>query len=368
LVEKFGIENVSDAVKQAFENNNSEQTFQVNHCIVPKNQIERSKGDSRSMPFDSIYFEVNGNADKFLRKSGYRSIPFVAPRWDVTATDTYGESPGMEALGDIKMLQKMEEKKIKALDKMVDPPMNAPSSLKAKGGTIISGGVNYIDVQQGQQGFTPVYQLNPDMQNIAFEIDRVERRIESFFYNDLFLAILANEKNMTATEVAKRYEEKLQVLGPVLERLQAELLDPIIDRTYNIMLGLNMLPPVPRELEGADLKVEYISLLAQAQKMVGTTAIEQTAAFVGNLAAINPDIVDKFDFDEAVDHYGDMVGLPPRIIRTDDVVEKIRAEKAKAAQAAQMQEQAMAAAQGAKTLSETRMEEGNALDALMGGT
>ena len=217
----------------------------------------------------------------------------------------------MDALGDIKMLQKLEEKKLKALGKMIDPPMVASTDLKGKGATVIEGGVTYVDVTQGQNGFTPAYQIRPDIQNIGLEIMNVEQRIRRFFFNDLFLSILTTGKEMTATEVAERHEEKMIMLGPVIERMQAELHDPILERTFSIMSDIGMLPPAPPELQGVDLKIEYISLLAQAQKLVGTGAIERVAGFVSTVGQAIPQTLDKFNADEAVDQYAEMVGVPP---------------------------------------------------------
>lgn len=358
MVEMFGEKNVSQAVKTAFSNNQGLTNFKVIHTIRPTDKIPGKK-------YESVYFEENKDIKEFLRISGYDDIPFVAPRWEVTSCDTYGEGPGMDALGDVKMLQKMEDKKLRALDKLVDPPMNAPSALKAKGGTIIAGGVNYYDSNQPTQKFEPAYQVNPDVQNIGIEIREVENRIKEFFYTNLFLSIIATDKRMTATEVAQRHEEKLIMLGPVLERLQSELLDPLIDRAFNIINKFRQFPPVPKEIQGMNLKVKYVSMLAQAQKLVGISSIERTAGFVSTIFNISPEVVDKFDIDEAVNQYGEMTGVPPKIIRSGAEVAEIRQRRQQQIAAQQMQEGATQAAQNAKTMSETRIgKEDNVLDAL----
>lgn len=362
MVQAYGKDAVSDKVLDALANNNFAQAFEVVHGIQPNGGYESAKMDARGKKFESVSFEYGTNPEKFLKVSGYNSVPFVAPRWEVTGTSVYGGCPGMDALADAKMLQKMEEKKLKGLDKQIDPPMNAPMSMKSQGGTIVAGGVNYIDTQQGGQGFVPTYQVQLDFQNIAYEIDRVEQRIRRFFFNDLFLSILSNDKRMTATEVAERHEEKLLMLGPVIERLQPEFLDITIDRTFEIAMRFGLLPPPPKELEGMDLKIDYISILAQAQKMVGVSSIEQTATFLGGLAQLKPDVLDKFDADEAVDIYSEAVGAPPKIIRTDEQVAAIRNERVKQQQAQAKAEQAMAMTQGAKNLAQAPMGQGNALD------
>ena len=358
IVRKFGEANVSEAVKSAVENGKGDSRFDVIHAIQPNDDFDPQKPTSDSLVFESVSFELKNSPEKFLRKGGYRSKPMVIVRWDVTGVDTYGGCPGMDALGDAMMLQKMEEKKLKALDKMVDPPMNAPVSLKAKGGTIIAGGVNYVDTQQGQQGFVPAYQVNPDIQNIGVEIANVEQRIRRFFFNDLFLSLIGTSKQMTATEVAERHEEKLLMLGPAIERFQQELLDPAIDRTFVIMDSLGLIPPAPPELADAPIKVEYISLLAQAQKLVGTATVDQLAGFVANAAQVNPEVIDKMNFDEAVDEYGDLLGAAPRLIRTDEEVFVLREQRTQAQQAQQLAEQAKTAAEGAKDLGQADIGDG----------
>jgi hypothetical protein len=176
------------------------------------------------------------------------------------------------------------------------------------------------------------------------------------------LAVLAQDKQMTATEVAERHTEKLVMLGPALERLQSELLGPIIDRIFAILDKFNLLPEIPREIEGMELRIEYISTLAQAQKAVGTNAITQFADYVGAIAGIVPDVTDKFDADESVDQYADMVGVPPKVVRSDDKVIEIRNERIRLQQQQAQLEQAQQAAQSSKLLSDTKLGQNSALD------
>jgi len=371
IVAQFGLENCSDSVKRSLEKNQGENRFTVVHAIQPNVDHDPASLGIPGMAYEDVYFEEKPGAKEdngFLRIGGYESIPFVAPRWAVTATDVYGRSPGMDALGDTRMLQTMESKSLKALDKMIDPPMNAPTTMRKSGNpNVLPGGVNYLDIQQGSQGFTPAYQINPRFQDMEYKIDRVEQRISRFFFNDMFKMILGQEKTMTATEVAERHEEKLMMLGPVLERLQSEMLEPIISRTFQVVESLGAIPEAPPEIGEAGLQIKYISLLAQAQQMVAAPSVEQFAGFVGNLAGVNPDVVDKMDFDQAVDEYGDMLGVTPKIIRSDDDVAELRAQRSQQQQQAAQSEQMMQGAQGAKLLSETSMDNGSALDALMGG-
>ena len=365
MVEEFGYDVCSDSVQNMYDNGNKDKWVQLVKAIEKNPDHEYGKADRRAMPYLSVTFERK-RSEQFLKVSGYEEFPIMAPRWTVCGTDVYGISPGMESLGDIKMLHKMQEKSLIALDKLVDPPMNAPVNLRHKGANIVPGGVNYIDLAQGQQGFTPAYQVNPDFQAIEYKIEKVQQAIREGFFADLFLMIANSPKDMTATEVVERHEEKLLMLGPVIERLQPELLDRVIDRVFNIMHNARLIPPPPEELQGLPFEVVYISLLAQAQKMVGISAIEQVAAFVGNLAAVKPEALDKFNQDEAIEQYADMIGVPAKIIVPDDEVEAIRMDRAQQMAMDKQMEQGGQLAQGAKVLSETDMGGNSALQALMG--
>lgn len=365
MVEEFGYDVCSESVQNMYTNGNGDKWIQLVRAIEPNPDTITGMEDNRLKKYVSVTFEKK-RSDRFLRISGYDMFPIMAPRWTVTAQDVYGISPGMEALGDVKMLHDMQKKSLRALEKLVDPPMNAPINLRTKGANLVPGGVNYIDIAQGQQSFTPAYQVNPDFQAIEYKIEKVQQAIREGFFADLFLMIANSPKDMTATEVVERHEEKLLMLGPVIERIQPELLDKVIDRVFSLMLDAGLIPEPPEDLQGMPLEVQYISLLAQAQKMVGVSAIEQVAAFCGNMAATKPDVLDKFDADEALEQYADMVGVPAKIIVSDEDVVKIREAREQQRQIEQNMDRGGRLAQGAKVMSETDMDGNNALNTLMG--
>jgi hypothetical protein len=153
---------------------------------------------------------------------------------------------------------------------------------------------------------------------------------------------------MTATEVAERHEEKLLMLGPVLERLHNELLSPLIEMTFDRMLEAGIVPPPPPEMHGQQLNVEFVSMLAQAQRAVATNGIDRFVANLGTIASFKPDVLDKFNSDEWADVYAEDMGVDPRLVVPDKQVALIRDARAKqqaqAEQAAQAEQMAGAAA------------------------
>jgi hypothetical protein len=367
LVKEFGIDKVSDQVKSLFNNNDIDKWVKVNHLIEPNASRIPGMKDNKNMSFRSTYWEEGSGLD-MLRQTGFEDFPVLAPRWDVTTSaDVYGKGPGWESIGDVKMLQKMQREKLIALDKIVNPPVQKDASVQGEVNTL-PGGVTISSATTPNAGVRPSYQINPDLGALENSIMRTQESIQKNFYSDLFLMMAQSDRRqMTAREVVERHEEKLLMLGPVLERLESELLDPIIDRTFNIMMRSNLVPPPPKELQGMDIHVDYISMLAQAQKMVGTTALEQFNNYIGTIYTLNPDIVDLVDFDENATSYGQMLGISPKIIRGKETVATIRKQKQAALAQQQQAQNAQAMAQGAKTMADTPLGQNSALDAALAG-
>lgn len=367
LVKEYGIDNVSPTVKNLYSTGQIDGWVKVRHLIEPNDRKWEGVDQRIYKPYRSIAWEDGSATDTCLRYKGYEEFPVLGPRWDVTSTSyIYGRSPGWDAIGDVKQLMKMEYDKLMALDKMIDPP-TVSDGLSDDEPSTLPGGRNKVSAGVPNSGLRPAYQIDPRLQEIEAMIERVKNSIDQTFYADLFLMLTQIDRGqMTAREIAERHEEKLLALGPVLERLQGELLGPLIDRTFQIMLRTGILPTPPDELQGTDLKVDYISLLAQAQKMVGTTAIQAAVAFAGNMAAVYPEVVDVIDPDEAVIQYSDMMGVSPKIIRSKDELAAYRAERAKQRQQAQMAAAIPEIVKGAKTLSDTKLGQGSALDAMVG--
>lgn len=371
LVERFALERVSHTVQDQHERGEVDAWVEVLHVIEPNVNYVSGRLGPQGMKWRSCWLEAAGpdTEPQFLREGGFEEFPILAPRWGVTGEDIYGWSPAMDALGDVKALQLLERRKAQAADKVVNPPMVGPGSLASQKVSMLPGEVTYLDsVHPGQQ-LRPAYEVNvAAVQVLSAAIAEHAERIKTDFYADLWLMLAqgGGDAQMTAREVAERHEEKMLQLGPVMERLQDELLDPLVDRTFNILLRNGDLPPPPEELQGSDLRVEYLSIMAQAQKMLGISSVERLASFAGSLAAVRPEVLDKVDFDQLMDEYSNMLGTPPALVRTDEDVETIRAARADQAQAMQASQMQAEAIKGAQTLSQTDMNADSALKRLLG--
>lgn len=340
LVKEFGIENVSSTVKSMYDSGSLDKWVTIVHAVEPREDREPGKRDARNMPWKSVYYELGGDPDKPLRVSGYKSFRVLAPRWAVSGGDVYGNSPGMEALGDIKQLQQEQLRKSQGIDYMSNPPLQVPSQLKNRDIDRLPGGITFYDPSGASPGIKSMFEVQLDINHLLQDIQDVRARINGSFYADLFLMLQNDvDTRKTATEVAQLQEEKMLMIGPVLERLHNELLSPLVDMTFDSLLEGRALPPPPPELHGQNLNIELVSMLAQAQRAIATNGIDRFVGSLGQIASFKPEVLDKFDADEWVEAYSDMLGVEPEIIVPSDKVAIIRQQRAQ--QQAQAQHSAM---------------------------
>lgn len=371
--------NISKTVKNYWENNQREVWVDLVQMILPNDQYQEDRWEAQYKEFESIYFErgiaanqvydfTSSDDELFLKISGYDYFPVLCPRWEVAAEDAYGTScPGMDALGDVKALQVLEKRKLQAVDKIVNPPMIAPTSMRNAKTSMLPGDVSYADLREGQVGFQPVYQPKLSIQEVEITIEKHEARIDRAYYTDLFL-MFANEQGGepdTATEVNEKKQEKLLALGPVLEQTDQDLLNPLVEITFMLGNRQRRFPPPPQEIQGAQLGIEYLSIMAQAQKAAGLAGVERFMNDMSQQAEAFPEVRDKIDIDQYAEIVGDMTSVPPQLIRSADQVAQIRQSRAKAQQQQQQAEQAVQRTQAAKNLSGASLDGNNALSMLV---
>jgi hypothetical protein len=348
-VQWFGRDALSARWVNAYDQGNGDQSFTVLHAVEPRLTRDASARDARNMPWRSLYVEKGGDESSILQESGFRRFPALCPRWDTTSNDTYGNSPGMEALGDVMQLQQEQYRKAEAIDYQARPPLQVPTALKDSDADFLPGGVSYYDGLQPNAGIRTAFEVNLNLQELLMDIQDVRQRINSAFYADIFLMLQQmNDPKMTATEVAERHEEKLLMLGPVLERLHNEMLTPLIEATFERIVETGVVPSPPQEVQGQQLQIEFVSILAQAQRAIGVNAVDRYVANLGSIAAIKPNILDRFDEDAWVDYYSDTLGIDPSLIVPGEKAAFIRQQRAEQQQQAERLAAAQSAASTAK--------------------
>ena len=368
----------SSLVRTLWENGTTEAWIELCHAIIPNPHWNgRTLTEKKYL---SVYYERGAvgsqwtvsqvDSYKLLQRKGFDRFRILAPRWEVSGEDIYGTyCPGMEALGDIQGLQVYERQKAKALEKSINPPMVGPSSLRNQKATVVPGDITFIDTRDGAQKFEPAYVIQPNFQELELLMRAHEDRIKKSFHEDLWLVVSNLDKgNVTAEEIRALQNEKLQEIGPVVDRLNQDLLDPLVEITFEIMMKQGRIPPIPQVRARRPLKIEYTSIIAQAQKALTGGSIEQLTGSVIKMKeafADNPSATDKFNPDEAIEHYGDALTVAPGIIRDDDEVKKIRAQRAQAQAKAQQLAQAEQASKTASNLASAPTDGKNALTDLL---
>lgn len=370
VITEFGMDAVSDTVKSLWNSGQYGQWVNVVHAVYPNLDRQTGKLEAKHKAYKSVYYEATSTDDKLLRESGYDEFPIMAPRWEVNGEDVYGSScPGMVALGSVKALQLLQRRKAQMIDKITNPPLQAPASIKSQRISTIPGGINYLPMADVNNQIKPLFQIPANGTNGLLEdIQDTRQIIDHAYFVDLFRMMqTVNTRSMPVEAVAEMREEKLLMLGPVLQRLDSELLDKLINRTFSVMAENNLLPVPPDEMQGMQLKVEYISVMAQAQKAIGVSSIERFIGFTSGIGQFSPDALDKINVDETIDAYAASIGVPPSVVATNEQVAQIRENRAQQQAIAQQMQMAQAAVGGAQALGNTPMDDNSALAALAGG-
>ena len=332
VVNKFGYDNVSSDVQRKFLKEPHEE-IEIIHCCKPRNIYDQNKLDKKNMPFQSIYFEnKNGH---IISIGGFKEMPYIIPRYLKSSTEVFGRSPAMAALPEIKVLNKMVEVMLKAAQKQVDPVLMVPDdTISLQSIRTAPGSINYY--RSGSRDRIEPLLIGANNQlGITMENQRRDSISKTFHVDQL---LIATNRNMTATEVMQRNEEKMRILGPVLGRLQSELLQPLITRVFNVMLRRKLFSPAPQMLQQQEIQIEYVSPMALAQKGQELQSIMKALEIFGSISQIVP-VQDWLDESGLVKHVSATLGLPAKLIKSDAEVSQIREQKAAEAQQQAEQQQ-----------------------------
>jgi len=318
------------------------EEVEILHAVYPRSDFDPKKQDKQNMPFESVYIEAGTGEE--LSVSGFREFPFVVPRYLKASHEIYGRSPAMTALPDVKMLNEMSKTTIKSAQKQVDPPLLVPDDGFILPVRTVPGGLNFY--RSGTRDRIEPLNIGA---NTPLGLNMEEQRRNSirnaFYVNQL---MMQTGPQMTATEVIQRNEEKMRLLGPVLGRLQSELLKPLIDRAFAILLRKNLFRPAPEFLAGKDIEIEYVSPLAKAQKSSELQSIMRAIEIMGSLSNVAP-VFDHINMDKLVRHLTDIVGVPQKILKPQNQLNAERQQaQAQQEQIMQMQQLQQVAEAGGK--------------------
>lgn len=381
IVDFFGVENCPEAVQALWQQKGAalNTEFIVAHSIEPNFGVQKT--DAGKIPgnfaWREVYWLYGQGSQMPLSMRGFVEQPFTAGRWSTQSNDPYGRSVGMDVLPDIMQLQVETARKAEAIEKMVRPPLLADMQLKNQPSSILPGHVTYVSNLGPHSGMRPIYDVNPQIEHMMKDLAEIQERIKKGFFNDVILMLSTQPGDRrTAYEVAQLMQERLQVLGPVIENIITESLKPKLKRIFGIIKRKGLLPPPPESMKDISLDVEFISMLALAQKASATGGLERLAAFVGNLVPVYPEAKANLNVDVLINKMNELLDNPQNVLHSLDEVKQMREAEI---QAMNKQKQAQDVAQGvgvakvgadaANVLSNTQIGGGaNALSQLLGST
>ena len=324
-VEQFGSDQVGHAIKAALAQGEVDRAFRFLHVVQPRPDHDPRRADARFLPFASIY--VDEESGRMVAEGGYHEFPYVVPRWETAADETYGRSPGMLALPDVKTLNQMGKTILRAGHKVVDPPLLVPDDGITAGPRTYPGGITSYDasILRHLGGRSPIIPLETganiplgrEMQN-----DVREQVWSAFFRNVLQLPVPGPQ--MTATEILERKEEFLRIIGPTFGRLEAEYTAPLIERVFNVLLRAGRFAPMPDILRGRQFRFEYASPVAKAQRRIEAAALRKTLDDVGPLINAHPDLLEQLDHEQILQDVASANGVPARWFRSRCEIERRR--------------------------------------------
>lgn len=327
--------------------------FTFLHCVKPNEERKRGDRDYRGMEFSSYY--VCLETKDIVEEGGYRSFPYALGRYITTPGETYGRSPAMLVLPDIKTLNEQQKTILRAGHLAVRPPLllqedGALQAFDMRPDALNFGGLD----DRGEAMVKPL-----DIKSrLDWGMDMIEARQR--IINDAFLVtlfqILVDQPTMTATEAMLRAQEKGSLLAPTMGRQQSEMLGPMIERELDILARAGQLPEMPPELLelGGEIEIEYVSPLNRAQRAEDGVAILRTFESIAPLAQVDPSVMMAFDLPQAARELADINGVPAKILRSKEDIEAMQKQQGEAAAMQQLLEAAPVAADAAKTLVETQ--------------
>ncbi len=346
----FGDKECGEVIRKAvLETKDWGKKFDFVHFVTPRPVRDVTKQDSRNMAFASYWVSIADT--KIVKEGGYEEFPFNVTRFYKNSGDAYGYGPCFLVFPEVLMINRFSKIYIESAEVGTYPPWLLESDGIIGTLDLRSAALNY-QRQPLSQGVA-VQSLVPKAdRQIAIEfLNRTEDKIKAAYFTDLFLMLTQNY-NMTATEVIERTQEKMLMLGPVLGRLQTELLNPVVKRTFNILLRRGKLPRVPQKLINEEYDVVYVSPLAKAQRAAQAKDMNTFIAIIGQMAQMIPEALDTIDVDRVVDKLSKIYAIDPEILRGEEEVASVREQRAKAAQQQAMVQNMANAAQIGKTGSE----------------
>ena len=325
IYENYGKNCPDEIIETAKEN--PYKLFEITHFVEKNKYYKEKRFSSQFAKYISVI--ILSGKNEFLSVKGFDKFPYVVFESGFTSDFDYPQdSPGICALADVKQLMTMVKEYAKAVKKIVCPAYKGPASLKNKKLADVPGA--YIEEDENGRGISPVYEVNPRILELKTEKDELKQIIKEHFYNDLFAMILSTaQRGRTATEVNELKEEKMVLLSPLLEQIHTSL-KQILFWIYDEEIKTGILEPLNEKYSNTKFQIEFVSTLAQAQKVANISSMERFTTFVSNIAnSIDPILKQKLNAEKIIEDYATFANISPSQLVSKTEMDKIRKETLK---------------------------------------
>lgn len=338
--QRFGVEALPESIRKCLDDvKRQHDMFEFIHCVKPRTDYDPERADARGKPWASYYVAVKDK--QIVSEGGYTSFPYSVSRYVTAPDEVYGRSPAMSALPDIKMLNEMSKTDIRAVHKLIDPPILLHDDGILGGGSMTvnmrPGGVNIGGVNRDGRPLMQPFGTGARVDIAEAKMDQRRQAIDDAFLVTLF-QILVETPRMTATEALIRAQEKGMLLTPTMGRQQSEALGPLIERELDLLAFHRVLPPMPPALveAGGEYEIVYDSPMSRMQRAEELVGVQRTMELLAPFAQIDPTVLDIFDRDELARLTAEVSGVPTPVLRSPDALKQLRADRAEQEQQAMM--------------------------------
>lgn len=339
-IQLFGMDDVSQATRDAVLENTgkADEPEEYLHCVEPRVGRDQERRDNRNMPWKDVYLDIRSK--EIVKESGFEEFPFVVSRWETLSRTPWGFGPGHIALPDVRTLNKIKELDLQNKILRIQPPLKVIREGVIGNVSLESRVLNYVN---SQDAIMPL-ELGGRVETLSLEVGPLIQSIRDIFYVDQLQGLPSPEaSNMTAFEVSQRIEQMQRLMGPAFTRLLSEMLDPLADRVFGLMLRARALPQVPREVilaaqqNAGQIDVDYEGPLARSQRGVDIRAIGDTIGMTSQMVVSSQrlDLWDNYDLDGFARHVAEVNGVPKSLVV--DVLQVQRMRAARMQQQAQLQ-------------------------------
>lgn len=341
IVSEFGIDNVSDKVKTALDKK-PDQKFILVQAIFPRDKKlvkgEAGQRVSTAMPFAS--YTIEAQSKHTLKESGYEEFPCIVSRFKKIPDSHYGLGFGSMVISDCKTTNQLMKLSLQTAELNLgglwisqhDGVIN-PNTLRIRPNAIIAA--NSVDA---------IKRLDTGSANVGMGLDFLQHfqaKIKRTLMSDQLTP--QGSSPLTATEIQARVNVYRNQLGAIFSRMQSEYLQTLLERVWGLSMRSGMLPPAPEELmQASRISFNFLNPMASSQKLSWVTSIQELMLNVGQMAQIDPTVMDNLNMDAMVQICADALAVPTEAIRTDEEIAELRQAKQEQQQAMQEQQQQQA--------------------------